>query len=497
MPEDRHAGDERESDPLLAVVADPERGQRQLPFLLQLIDSEDPQQRLRGAFALCLVAEATPDMLGPIVRRLVDRLDEDPPVAIPHALDYLAARNPRAVDSVVSDLAEEREVKAREFLYQSGGGFARNEYLAPGPGDRTVGRTRLPGGSDAGPPTVHTTGVNPEDVGAGERDGGTDGDGDSPSDDGPPDGTAEEEDSRADLTSGALAEVSRRLSAVIERSRFDDLSVLTERRRERFGDRYRAVGTLGDSETALTVSVFRIPRDVGEATTQESGASFAQSFRQTMTSWSGVDDHESIQTVHDWDVRPRPWATLEYTGTALGDYEAFPLSQSVATAIDIADGIAHAHQHGVVHGAMDPQTVAYPDATLTETERQTPRVTAVGLARVYAAYHSLSNFLDPRYAAPEHYTDRFGRVDHATDVYSLGALLYRLATGEPPYDGRPETIRERVLAADPPIPSDVDPDLPVELDQVVGKAMARQKLTRYETVTIFRQELRGIDTDGG
>ena len=493
MPEDRNAGDERESDPLLAVVAEPERGQRQLPFLLQLVDSEDPQQRLRGAFALCLVAEATPDMLGPVVRRLVDRLDEDPPVAIPHALDYLAAREPKAVDSVVSDLAEERELRARDFLYQSGGGFARNEYLAPGPGDRNVGRTRLPGGSDAGPPTVHTTGMTHDDIGAGDRDG-AETEGEASADESAEGGAGEE--APPDLTSGALAAVSRRLASVIERSRFDDLNVLTQRRRERFGDRYRAAGTVDESETALTVTVFRIPRDVEDADTQGSGASFAQSVRQTMDSWAGVDNHQSIQTVHDWDVRPRPWAAFEYTGTVLADYEAFSLSQAVANAVDIADGIAHAHQHGVVHGAMDPHTVGYPDATLTDTERQHPRVTAVGLARVYATYHSLSKFLDPRYAAPEHYTDRFGRVDHATDVYSLGALLYRLATGEPPYDGRPEAIRERVLDDDPPVPSDVDPEIPVELDQVVGKAMARQKLTRYETVTIFRQELRGIDTDG-
>jgi len=490
MRDDTDTGDDGTSDPLLAVVADPKQGDRHLPYLLGLLDGDDPEDRLRGAFALCLVVEASPDLLGPVVRRLVDRLDDDPPVAVPHALDYLAAREPKAVDEAVTDLAEERELRARQFLYQSGGGFARNESLSAEPGDRGTGPTRLPGGESHGDgPAVYTDEPDegrPDASGPETPDEGSD-EGDESADD-TGEGRPDDDSETPSLTRGRLTLVERRLSDVVAESRFDDLNVLSDRQPDRFGDCYRAVGTRDGEDVPLTLSVFQVP--------EGDGTGFAESFRRAMASWVGVDDHESILTVHDWAVRPRPWATLEHTASSLADRDALPPDEAVATAVEVADAVGSAHQHGVVHGALDPRTVAYSDTTLTDTERGRPRVTAFGLARVYANYQALAAFLDPSYAAPEHYAGRFGRVDHATDVYALGALLYRLVTGEPPYGGRPDEIRAGVLSDREPVPSDVDPDLPAGLDQVVRKAMATQKLTRYETVTHFRRELGGIGTDG-
>jgi hypothetical protein len=484
-------------DPVLTVVADPARGGERLPQLLGALDGDDRSQRLRAALALCLVVEADPDLLDPVVRRLVDRLDGDPPVEVPHALDYLAARRPKAVDEVVTEFDEARELRAREHLYQSGGGFARSEYLSPSSGDRGVGRARVAGGGadDGGGQRIYTdrspgADFDPSTLAEG---GGTeddaDGDGEG-ADGGDADGTGEESDGRRELTRGRLALVTRRLSAVIERSRFDDLSVLSDRAEWRFGDRYRAVGSVGDEEAPLALTVFRLP--------DEGQAAFARALRDALDAWAGLDDHDSVLNVHDWGLRPRPWAALEHTGTTLADRDAGALDpgEAVATVVEVADAVAHAHQHGVVHGALDPATVAYPGDRLTERERQRPRVTAVGLARVYADHLGLANVVDPRYAAPEHYAGRFGGVDHATDVYGLGALLYRLVTGEPPYDGTAEEIRAGVCSDRLPVPSEVDPDLPGGLDQVVRKAMASNKLTRYETVTGFRRELRGVTDDG-
>ncbi|WP_436923650.1 protein kinase domain-containing protein [Halosimplex amylolyticum] len=512
MTADRDAADGDDPDPLLAVVADPERGPDRLPYLLGSLDAADRTRRLRAALAICLVAESSPDLLEPIVRRLVDRLDGDPPVEVPHALDYLAARDPRAVDEVVTDLADEAELRARQYLYQSGAGFARNEYLRASPGDRGVGRTRLAGGDTGSDPrqvyTDRSTGDAPdrradeqtggqgaeEGVNAEDADEGSDetGEGDADDSDDETDERGDDADERGDgqdLTRGALSLVEKRLSAVIDRSRFDDLTVLTERRRERFGDRYRAVGTVDDAETALAVTVFRVPDGDGTA--------FARSLRNAIGSWAGVDDHDSVLTVHDWALRPRPWAALEYTESSLAERDALAPDEAVANAVDVAEAVAHAHQHGVVHGALDPETVRYPGATLTASRQQRPRVTAFGLARVYADYLGLADVLDPRFAAPEHFDGRFGRVDHATDVYALGALLYRLATGEAPFLGRPEEVRTGVLSDRTPVPSEAAPGLPAGLDRVVRKAMATRKLTRYETVTHFRRELEGIDTDGG
>lgn len=487
-------------DPVLTVLADPGRGDEHLPQLLGVLDGGDRTDRLRAALALCLVVEADPDLLDPVVRRLVDRLDDDSPVEVPHALDYLAARRPKPVDEAVTDLDEQRELRARQHLYQSGGGFARSEYRSPGSGDRDVGRARTAGGGAGGgggnDQRVYTdrspgADFDPSTLAEGGGASGAEDDGtgdDAEADQGQSGG--DDAGDRRELTRGRLTLVARRLSAVIDRSRFDDLTVRSERTRGRFGDRYRAVGSVGDEEAPLSLTVFRMPDD--------DRAAFAGALRDALDAWAGVDGHESVLTVHDWGLRPRPWAALEHTGNGLADREdgGLDAGEAVASAVEVADAVAHAHQRGVVHGALDPATVAYPGATLTERERQRPRVTDFGLARVYADSRGLANVIDPRFAAPEHYSGRFGGVDRATDVYGLGALLYRLATGEPPYDGTAEEVRAGVCSDRTPVPSEVDPDLPGGLDQVVRKATATGKLTRYETVTGFRRELRGVAADG-
>jgi len=73
--------------------------------------------------------------------------------------------------------------------------------------------------------------------------------------------------------------------------------------------------------------------------------------------------------------------------------------------------------------------------------------------------------------------------------------VYLLFTGDPPYDGEYGRIRDRVLTDPPPRPSDVVAVPDGLLDDVVTKAMARQKLQRYEMVTHMEQELRRIATE--
>lgn len=547
MTDDQPADDQRVPEPLVDVVADPERGRHRLPYLLGFLDSEARRERLTASLALCLVVDEYPDMLEYVVERLVDRLDEDPPVEVGHALDYLAATEPRAVDEAVASLAEDEEVRARQVLFQSGGGFARSEYLQPTDSDRPVGRTRLPGGgSDPDPRRVRTTEAgeeeDPLEAFQREREAAGEEDDDAASEDGTAaDGEASDGRADSDLTRGELTAVERRLRGVVAGSRFDDLRVLSDRERGRYGDRYRAVATIDGDERAVELVVFKLPiRDEGDAETEtgdgpgddpdgtggadsegansddgaggNDGASgddgaggdsdpardrrvLVGRLRGALERWTAVDDHERVLTVHDWGVQPRPWAALEYTGATLADRDAVGVDAAVATVLSVADAVGHAHQHGVVHGALDPVNVAYPGTALTDSERRRPLVANPGLTMAYAGATDPRPFVDPRYAPPEYYDDRFGSVDHATDVYGLGLLLYRLCTGEHPYDGA-TADREGVLAGDPLVPSAVDPDLPPALDQVVAKATATRKLKRYETTTVFRRELREVATGG-
>lgn len=508
MPGDQREGGGGLPEPLLDVLADPERGRHRLPYLLGLLDGGDQRSRLAASLTVCLVVDEYPEMLDYVVRRLADRLGDGAPVEVGHALDYLAARNPREVDEAVTDLDGEAELRARESLFQSGAGFARTDSLAPSPGDRAVGRTRLAGGSatpDDPRQVYENRSVEDErdpldddangDDGDGQDSDGTDGDdsdatgggGDGGSDggEGSSDGRG---DDRPSVTRGTLTLVSRRLSDVIGRSRFDDLNVLTERRRGRYGDVYRAVGTLDGEEYGLALCVFELPPDDRRR--------FARAFAAAMERWSAVADHEAVLTVHDWGVRPRPWAALEHVDRTLDDREGSPVDAALSDAVDLASGVAYAHRHGVVHGAVDPENVALRGTALTRDADRRPLLANVGVASAYAGHEGAANYLDPRYAAPEHYAGEFGGVDHATDVYGLGLVIYRLCVGEHPYDGSVDRVRERVLDGETPVPSAADPDVPAALDQIVGKATAARKLKRYETVNHLQRELRSVETDG-
>jgi hypothetical protein len=97
----------------------------------------------------------------------------------------------------------------------------------------------------------------------------------------------------------------------------------------------------------------------------------------------------------------------------------------------------------------------------------------------------------PLYAAPEQAST--GQVDARTDVFSLGAIAYTLLAGHPAFaDGSIPKIVERVLRHDPPPPSRVVPGIPVYLDRVIGRAMAKEPDHRYPDALTLAEDLEDV-----
>lgn len=466
--------------PLREVIDSPEQGVHRLPYLLGLLDEGDRQARLAASTAICQVVERDADLLETAVRRLADRLGDDD-LEARHALAYLAARRPERVDEALADLADDRELRARERLSEPAPGFARNQYLVRTGGGRPLVRAHRDADDDP-----RRASTDPD---------GSSADADSPSTGGeradsvPSHGPLDDADDATDdgeVTSGELTALSRKLSAIAADSRFDDLSVLAERRRERHADVYRCLAERDGDTYPVALWLFRIPDGDAEA--------FAADVRDRLEQWAAVDDHEAIRTVRDWGVDPRPWAALEYAAETMADRGAVTPEAAAAEVARLADAVAHAHRGGVVHGGIDPQTVGYYGDRLSDAEPSTPLLSAFGLAPLSASYGGRSAPA-ARYAAPEHVDDRFGSVGPSTDVYGLGAVLYRRCTGRDPYEG--EDPIDRALQGDPPAPSAVA-DVPAELDRVVGKAMATRRLSRYETARQLAGDLRALagDVDG-
>jgi len=455
------------SDPsalVAGVLTAAEPGRDSVPALLNLLDVGDSQVRLGAAAALCVVADADAEVVPSLVRPLYDRAADC--LAADLALAYLGAEFTETVAEELDDVDEDDEDR-RLALSRSG-------PTRRGQRNRDIGRTRVASGAGAtGPGRVHTE------------------------DDDEPDGPRAREDEDDDGTMGGTergilsVNEAEWLSLVEYESQFDSLSVLAPRDRRRYGDTYRTLGITDDTERGVGLHLLDAP--------EESQRAFVDALNTRLSDWAAVSDIDNVLSLYDWNHKPRPWTATEYTDQSLAERGRLEPEAAVRQAEHLARAVATLHEQGVVHAGIDPGNVAYYGNVLEEDARQPPLLNNVGLMHVYRRFGRPSDHLDPRYAAPEYYDREFGRVDHATDIYQLGAVCYRLFTGHAPFAGGFDAVRESVLGDDTPTPSDVA-DVPPPVDDIVGKAMATGKLTRYETAAHLAQELRALrepSTDDG
>jgi serine/threonine protein kinase/WD40 repeat protein len=160
--------------------------------------------------------------------------------------------------------------------------------------------------------------------------------------------------------------------------------------------------------------------------------------------------------------------------------------------IEAAEALDHAHQEGIVHRDIKP-------ANLLLDGRGQLWVVDFGLARLptdtgLTMTGDLVGTL--RYMSPEQALAKRAVVDHRTDVYSLGATLYELLTLTPAFPGndRPDVLR-RIADEEPPAPRRLDRVIPVELETIVLKAMAKAPTDRYATAQDLADDLRRFMED--
>ena len=151
----------------------------------------------------------------------------------------------------------------------------------------------------------------------------------------------------------------------------------------------------------------------------------------------------------------------------------------------IADALAHAHRHGVVHRDVKPSNVI-----LARDDR--PVLSDFGIARMVDAptlTASGSTLGTPAYLSPEQARGEPG--DARSDIYALGVILYQLCTGHLPFDAdTPYAIILKHLTAPLPPPRALRPDLPVAFERVILKALAKDPAARYQTASEMGAAIR-------
>jgi serine/threonine-protein kinase len=158
----------------------------------------------------------------------------------------------------------------------------------------------------------------------------------------------------------------------------------------------------------------------------------------------------------------------------------------VKIAYQIAKGLAFAHKNGVVHRDVKP-------ANIVVLRNGTVKIMDFGVALLPTGSLTMAGtaFGSPKYMSPEQVVGR--PVDGRSDIFSLGAVLYELLTGVPPFQGEDlNAILYQVINDMPPAPSSRNPEVSAALDAVVLKAMAKQPDERHQNARDLAKDLCNV-----
>jgi serine/threonine-protein kinase len=163
-----------------------------------------------------------------------------------------------------------------------------------------------------------------------------------------------------------------------------------------------------------------------------------------------------------------------------------PIPQAIANARLILDALRFAHRHGIIHRDIKPHNVLIGDGRL--------KVTDFGIAR-----HGPSQMTEAgsimgtaQYLSPEQ--ARGAPVTAASDLYSVGVVLYEMLTGKVPFSGDTAIeIAMRHLNDVPKPPSRIRPEVPPALDQIVLRALAKEPEDRYQSADEFIEDLQRVE----
>jgi tetratricopeptide (TPR) repeat protein len=203
--------------------------------------------------------------------------------------------------------------------------------------------------------------------------------------------------------------------------------------------------------------------------------------------------HPNIVQVHEVGTHDEcPFLAMELLdGGSLSDSLADRAQPPAATAKlveTLARAVHAAHLRGVVHRDLKPANILF------DREGQ-PHVTDFGLAKRLAERksHTVTGSVigTPSYMAPEQAEGRTYQIGPPTDVYALGAILYEMLTGQPPFRGKTgiDTLK-RVVSEEPTAPSRLRPKVPCDLETICLKCLSKEPARRYATALDLADDLR-------
>jgi eukaryotic-like serine/threonine-protein kinase len=186
------------------------------------------------------------------------------------------------------------------------------------------------------------------------------------------------------------------------------------------------------------------------------------------------------------------------------------VERALAIALQVTDALGASHQHGIIHRDLKPENI------FLITKSHTPdfvKVLDFGLAKLTQGEDKVSHKTrtgsvmgTPYYMSPEQCEGK-ANIDHRSDIYSLGVILFEMVTGKIPFggEGYGEIIVKHITAPVPP-PRAINPLLPYSVEAIILRAMAKRRDERFQTMEEFAAALQDpdsyaasapiVDTDG-
>ena len=207
-------------------------------------------------------------------------------------------------------------------------------------------------------------------------------------------------------------------------------------------------------------------------------------------------NHPNIATVHEFSSQDgTDFLVIEYIAGITLDIKIakrpLPIAEAVRLGVQLAAGLAAAHQQGIVHRDLKPGNLRVTadgrlkilDFGLAELM---PHASEMGMTMTLTQSQDTSGTLP--YMSPEQLSGK--KADARTDIWAAGAVLYEMATGKRPFDQSvPALLINDILNQVPACPSKLNPEVPAWLDGVILKALARDPLQRYPSATELGADL--------
>jgi beta-lactam-binding protein with PASTA domain/tRNA A-37 threonylcarbamoyl transferase component Bud32 len=220
--------------------------------------------------------------------------------------------------------------------------------------------------------------------------------------------------------------------------------------------------------------------------------SFTERFRREAKSAASLS-HPNIVSIYDrGESEGRAYIAMEVVeGESLKELitttGSLPLAQAIDYAKQILSAVRFAHRHGIIHRDIKPHNI------LLDGEGRL-KVTDFGIARAGPSQMTEVGSImgTAQYLSPEQ--ARGAPVTAASDLYSVGVVLYEMLTSKTPFTGEtPIEIAMKHLNETPHPPSELRPEIPPELDQIVLRSLAKDPHERYETADEFSADLDRLE----